>query len=67
MSFTWYYPNHLETKTHSKNYIQSPLELLEEQEVYEVETIIKHCQQGHGYQYFIKWKGYPIEDATWEP
>ena len=58
---------YFETETHGKNYIQPPPELLEEQEVYEVETIIKHCWQGHGYQYFIKWKGYLIEEAMWEP
>ena len=34
---------YFETETHGKNYIQPPPELLEEQEVYEVETIIKHC------------------------
>ena len=34
---------YLETKTHGENYTQPPPELLEEQEVYEVETIIKHC------------------------
>ena len=47
---------YLETEIHGKNYTWPPPELLEEQEVYEVKTIIKHCQWGHGYQYFIKWK-----------
>ena len=28
--------------------------------------IVKHWRRGKGYQYFIKWKGYPIEEATWE-
>ena len=55
-----------ETDVHGKNYTQPPPELLEEQEVYEVEMIIKHWKWGWGYQYFIKWKGYPIEEATWE-
>ena len=58
---------YFETETHRKNYTQPLLELLEEQEVYEVETIIKYHQQGHGYQYFIKWKRYPIEETMWEP
>ena len=31
---------YFETETHSKNYTQPPPELLEEQEVYEVETIV---------------------------
>ena len=34
---------YLETETQGENYTQPPPELLEEQEVYEVETIIKHC------------------------
>ena len=45
---------YLQTETQGKNYTQPPLELLEEQEVYEVKTIVKHCWQGCGYQYFIK-------------
>ena len=55
-----------ETETHGENYTRPPPDLLEEQEVYEVETIVKHRRRGKGYQYFIKWKGYPIEEATWE-
>ena len=56
-----------ETDIHGENYTWPPPELLEEQEVYEVKTIIKHQKQGWGYQYFIKWKGYPIKEAMWEP
>ena len=40
---------YFETETHGKNYTQPPPKLLEEQ-VYEVETIVKHHQGGHGYQ-----------------
>jgi Chromo (CHRromatin Organisation MOdifier) domain len=39
-------------------------ELLEGEEVYEVETILKHRQRGRGYQYYVKWKGFPITEAT---
>ena len=56
-----------ETETYGENHMRPPPELLEEQEVYEVKTIVKHRRRGRGYQYFIKWKGYPIEEATWEP
>ena len=58
---------YVETETHGENYTRPPPDLLEEQEVYEVETIVKHRRRGKGYQYFIKWKGYPIKEATWEP
>ena len=57
---------YIETKTYGENYTRPPPDLLEEQEVYEVEMIVKHRRRGRGYQYFIKWKGYPIEEATWE-
>ena len=33
---------------------------LEGEEVYEVETILNHQKWGQGYQYFIKWQGYPL-------
>ena len=58
---------YVETEIYGENYTRPPPDLLEEQEVYEVETIVKHRRRGRGYQYFIKWKGYPIEEATWEP
>ena len=45
---------YMETNIHGENYTWPPPELLEKQEVYEVETIIKHQKQGQGYQYFIK-------------
>jgi hypothetical protein len=35
--------------------------------VYNVETILKHQRQGRSYQYLIKWEGYPISEASWEP
>ena len=45
---------------------QPPPELLEGEEVYEVESIMKHRRQGQGYQYLLKWRGYPLTNATWE-
>jgi hypothetical protein len=29
--------------------------------------ILKHWKRGWGYQYLIKWTGYPITEASWEP
>ena len=46
---------------------EPPPELEDGEEVYEVETILNHRKRGRGYQYFIKWRGYPISDASWEP
>jgi hypothetical protein len=50
-----------------QNFNEPPPELVEGEEVYEVETILKHRKRGRGWQYFVKWRGYPISDASWEP
>ena len=57
---------YIENETHGNNFLKPPPELLQGEEVYEVETILKHWKRGRGYQYHIKWKGYPISEATWE-
>ena len=54
------------TKAHGNNYPQPPPDLLEGEEVYTVEWILKHQQRGHGYQYYVLWEGYPITEALWE-
>ena len=56
-----------ENKVYRTNFTKPPPESIEGEEVYEVESILKHRKQGHGYQYYVKWKGYPISDASWEP
>ena len=57
---------YIENETHGANFPWPPPELLEGEKVYEVESIVRHRRRGHGYQYLLKWKGYPITDATWE-
>ncbi len=37
------------------------------QEEYEVETILDKRTLRNRPQYLVKWKGYPLHDATWEP
>ena len=56
-----------ENEVYGENFMEPPPELVEGEEVYEVETILNHRKRGRGYQYFIKWRGYPISDASWEP
>ena len=56
-----------ENDIYGENYPEPPSELVEGEEVYEVESILNHRKRGHGYQYYVKWKGYPISDASWEP
>ena len=57
---------YIENEIHGNNYPRPPPELSQEEEVYEVEMILKHCRRGCSYQFYIKWKGYPISKATWE-
>ena len=42
------------------------MKLLEGEKAYEVDFILKHQRRGRGYQFYIKWKGYPITEVTWE-
>ena len=57
---------YIENKIYGNNYPQPPSELLEGEDVYEIETILKHWKRGRGYQYYIKWKGYSVTEATWK-
>ena len=56
-----------ENDTYGKNFTEPPPELFDGEEVYDVETILNHQRRGRGYQYYVKWQGYPISDASWEP
>ena len=57
---------YIENEVYGNNYPRPLPELLKGEEVYKVETILKHQQRGRGYQYYVKWKGYLITKATWE-
>ena len=56
-----------ETEVYGANFTKPPPDLIEGEEVYEVESILKHRKRGQGYQYYVKWKGYPISEVSWEP
>ena len=56
-----------ETEVYGANYLRPPPDLIEGEEIYEVDNILRHRKRGRGYQYYVKWKGYPISEATWEP
>src|ERR1700761_7319276 len=42
-------------------------EIVEGEEEFEVEEILKSRKRGRGRQYLVKWKGYPNSENTWEP
>jgi hypothetical protein len=56
-----------ENEVYGENYIWPLPDIEEGEEVYEVEQILKHRKRGQGYKYLIKWVGYPITEASWEP
>jgi len=58
---------YVETEVHGPNFTRPPPEIENDEERYEIETILKHRKRGRGYNYFVLWKGYPITDASWEP
>ena len=41
--------------------------LIEGEEEYEVEGILRHKGEGASRQYLVLWKGYPLTEASWEP
>ena len=44
-----------------------PPDLIDNNEEYEVESILKARRWGRGIRFLVHWKGYPHEDDTWEP
>ena len=44
-----------------------PPELVEGTLEYEVESILRHTGKGARRRYLVLWKGYPLDEATWEP
>jgi hypothetical protein len=45
---------YIENEVYGNNYPRPLPELLEGEEVYEVETILRHRRRGRGYQYYMK-------------
>ena len=56
-----------ENEVHGPNYLRPPPDIENDEERWEIETILKHRKRGRGYQYYVLWRGYPITEASWEP
>src|SRR5713226_1463182 len=58
-----------ENAVHGPNFSNPPPDLIQGAEEYEVEHLVNHQRHGRSrmLQYFVKWKGYPESDNTWEP
>ena len=44
-----------------------PPVMVEGEEEYEVEAILRHKGKGARRLYLVLWKGYPVTEASWEP
>jgi hypothetical protein len=58
---------YIETDFHGPNYTRPPPDLIDGEEEYEVESILKSRRYGQGrkVQYLVKWKGYTDSDNEW--
>jgi hypothetical protein len=58
---------YIKTEVHGENFSRPIPDILDGEEVYNVEIILKHQRRGRSHQYLIKWEGYPISEASWKP
>lgn len=67
-----FHPSKLKKKTTlnapPRNYVPPDMPVvIEGQEFHEVEAILDSRRRGRSVQYLVHWKGYGINDRTWEP
>ena len=55
-----------ENDIHSPNYPQPPPDLINGEEEYKVERILKHRGHPKHHQYLIRWKGYAADEDSWQ-
>ena len=56
-----------ETEEHGPAFTRPPPELVNEEEEYKVEEIISHKKSRNRWLFLVKWRGYPLSEASWEP
>ena len=55
----------IETKEHGPSFPRPPPDIIEGDEFYEVEAIIRHKGRGSGTKFWVKWQGYPTSENEW--
>ena len=55
-----------ENDIHGPNFPQPPPDLINGEEEYEVEQILKHRGRPKCHQYLIRWKGYAADKDSWQ-
>ena len=63
---TKYNDNDTKFSTRPTSLTRPPPEILDDEEVFEVQAILKHRYNGNKRQYLVHWKGYELHESTWE-
>ena len=56
-----------ETDIHGSNFPTPPPDLIDNEEEYEIERIVKHKGRPKHLSFLIQWKGYSSEEDSWVP
>ena len=56
-----------EMSEHGPNFLRPPPDLIDGEEEYEVEAILRHRGKPGHHTFLIRWKGYSTAEDTWEP